>query len=223
MTHKSFDAIAPSCGCHGPACIDELAVALAEFEQYLEQLSSAIALPNTIRADQLTCGDIIKHGTGDVWQVIGELEYTAFGIEFDVLWLDVDSPDNIQGVCFAPGQEFELVSHQPAQPSKHESKQVDRPSFIHAHIHQGQLIGILEDKAGFTFRVFSPGEVFEEARRHYPKMEMALDAAIKQVESDWRWECGFAAYERGEPLPEIADLDFIRGWHDGQQAHGRAA
>ena len=33
-----------------------------------------------ICADQLTEGDIIRHFTGDVWQVISEPEYTSSGI-----------------------------------------------------------------------------------------------------------------------------------------------
>lgn len=66
----------------------------------------------TITADELTIGDIIKHDTGDLWQVLSEPQYTCSGIEFDVLWLDVDSPDNTQSVCFAPSWRFELVSHQ---------------------------------------------------------------------------------------------------------------
>lgn len=66
-----------------------------------------------ITSDQLTIGDIIKHGTGDLWQVISEPQYTCSGIEFEVLWLDVDSPGNTQSVCFAPQWRFELVSHQP--------------------------------------------------------------------------------------------------------------
>ncbi len=64
-----------------------------------------------IASDQLTIGDIIKHDTGDFWQVISEPQYTCSGIEFEVLWLDVDSPNNTQSVCFAPGWQFELVSH----------------------------------------------------------------------------------------------------------------
>lgn len=48
-------------------------------------------MTQTIRADELTEGDIIKHFTGDTWLVISEPEYTCSGITFDVLWLDVDS------------------------------------------------------------------------------------------------------------------------------------
>lgn len=67
-----------------------------------------------IHADELTEGDIIKHVTGDIWQVISEPEYTNRGICFEVLWLDVDSPDNTQSVSFAPEWRFELVNYQPA-------------------------------------------------------------------------------------------------------------
>lgn len=70
-------------------------------------------MTQTIHADELTEGDIIRHFTGDIWQVISEPQYTCSGITFDVLWLDVDSPDNTQNVCFAPNWRFELVSHQP--------------------------------------------------------------------------------------------------------------
>ena len=65
-----------------------------------------------IHAEELTEGDIIKHFTGDVWLVISEPQYTNAGIMFDVMWLDVDSPDNIQSVCFSPHWRFDLVAHQ---------------------------------------------------------------------------------------------------------------
>ncbi len=74
-------------------------------------IASDLGDRETIASDQLTIGDIIKHGTGDLWQVISEPQYTCSGIEFEVLWLDVDSPDNTQSVCFAPQWRFELVSH----------------------------------------------------------------------------------------------------------------
>ena len=68
----------------------------------------------TVRADQLTEGDIIIHRcTGDAWEVICEPEYTNSGIRFEVLWLEVESPDNTQSVCFAPEWQFELLDHQP--------------------------------------------------------------------------------------------------------------
>lgn len=78
-----------------------------------------------ITADELTEGDIIKHFTGDIWQVISEPEYTNAGITFEVMWLDVPTP-NTQFVNFArhllgriilpknaaPAWRFELVSLQ---------------------------------------------------------------------------------------------------------------
>lgn len=66
-----------------------------------------------IHAEELTEGDIIKHFTGDVWLVVSEPQYTNAGITFDVMWLDVDSPDNTQSVCFSPHWRFELVAYQP--------------------------------------------------------------------------------------------------------------
>lgn len=72
--------------------------------------SNAIATCH-ITADCLTEGDIIKHFTGDTWQVISEPEYTTSGIVFDVLWIDVDSLDNTQSVSFAPNWRFELIGH----------------------------------------------------------------------------------------------------------------
>lgn len=68
----------------------------------------------TLRADELTEGDIIKHVTGDIWQVISEPEYFSRGICFEVLWLDIPDPNNTQEVCFAPELRFELVNYQPA-------------------------------------------------------------------------------------------------------------
>jgi hypothetical protein len=63
-------------------------------------------------ADQLTYGDIVKSPKGDSWQVISEPQYTCSGIEFDVLWLDIDSPDNTQQVCFNPSWRFDLATDQ---------------------------------------------------------------------------------------------------------------
>lgn len=65
-----------------------------------------------IHADELTEGDIIRHFTGDIWMVINEPTYTTNGITFDVMWLEVPTPDNVQTVCFAPQWRFELLSHQ---------------------------------------------------------------------------------------------------------------
>lgn len=95
-------------------------------------------------------------------------------------------------------------------------------AYIYAQIHQGDLIGITTGETGFTFDIFLPDSV-ERADAQYPDVAAAVNAAIKQVESDLRWLAGFQSYERGESLPEIADLDFICGWHDGQQTYGRAA
>ena len=69
----------------------------------------------TIRADQLTEGDIIQHSTTELWMVVTEPEYTTSGISFDVLCLDVEAPDNTQTVCFAPEVSFVLLDYQPSQ------------------------------------------------------------------------------------------------------------
>ena len=66
----------------------------------------------TIRADQLTEGDIIQHSTGDNWIVITEPEYTTRGISFEVLCLDLEAWKNTQTVCFAPETSFVLLDHQ---------------------------------------------------------------------------------------------------------------
>lgn len=66
-----------------------------------------------IFADQLTEGDIIRHFTGDIWQVISEPEYTSSGISFEVLCLDVETPPNTQQVIFAAEWRFELLDYQP--------------------------------------------------------------------------------------------------------------
>ena len=63
-------------------------------------------------ADQLTEGDIIRHFTGDTWQVISEPEYTSFGISFEVLCLDVETPPNTQYVVFPPEWKFLLLDYQ---------------------------------------------------------------------------------------------------------------
>lgn len=75
-------------------------------------IATTTSICDRIQADELTSGDIIKHFTGDTWLVVSEPEYTNSGITFDVMWLDVDSPDNTQSVCFSPHWRFELVTHQ---------------------------------------------------------------------------------------------------------------
>ncbi|MGK7948378.1 MAG: hypothetical protein AB4368_06115 [Xenococcaceae cyanobacterium] len=44
-----------------------------------------------ICAEELTEGDVIRHFTGDTWQVISEPSYTCSGISFEVLCLDVNT------------------------------------------------------------------------------------------------------------------------------------
>jgi len=66
----------------------------------------------TIRADQLTEGDIIRHLTDEDWMIISEPEYTTKGISFEVLCLDVEGPDNTQTVSFALLTSFVLLNHQ---------------------------------------------------------------------------------------------------------------
>ena len=67
-----------------------------------------------ICADQLTEGDIIRHFTGDTWQVISEPEYTSAGISFEVLCLDLETPPNTQTVVFTPKLQLELIDYQSA-------------------------------------------------------------------------------------------------------------
>jgi hypothetical protein len=69
-----------------------------------------------ICADELTQGDIIRHFTGEIWQVYSEPVYTRRGMVFDVLPLDFDTIETFQ-VIFAPGWRFELTGHQSNQES----------------------------------------------------------------------------------------------------------
>lgn len=66
-----------------------------------------------ICANELTEGDIIRHFTGNIWQVISEPEYVLNGISFGVLCLDVEKLPNTQQVIFAAGWKFELLDYQP--------------------------------------------------------------------------------------------------------------
>ena len=66
-----------------------------------------------ICAEELTEGDIIRHFTGETWQVISEPEYLSYGISFEVLCLDVETRFNTQQVVFAAGWKFELIDYQP--------------------------------------------------------------------------------------------------------------
>ncbi len=66
-----------------------------------------------ICADQLTEGDIIRHTTGDVWQVICEPQYVDNGICFKVLCLNIETLPNTQQVIFAASRKFELLDYQP--------------------------------------------------------------------------------------------------------------
>jgi hypothetical protein len=172
---------------------------------------------STIRADELTEGDVIQHLlTGDIWQVASEPEYTIKGIGFEVTWLS-DSQDP----CFIyaqPHQHFELLDHNPSQAPVIEVGKPADPYFVHSLIHQGQLIAILAHGANFTFRIFSAGSLLEESLDYYADLGAALNAALARVEQDARWQAGFESYDRGEPFPEIADPDFICGWRDAQEA-----
>lgn len=73
--------------------------------------TAPIITPTFVRADEITLGDIIRHFTGDTWQVVSEPEYTNQGITFDVMWLDVDTPNNTQTVTFAPAWRFEIIDY----------------------------------------------------------------------------------------------------------------
>lgn len=172
---------------------------------------------STIRADELTEGDVIQHLlTGDIWQVASEPEYTTKGIGFEVTWLS-----DAQDPCFIyaqPRQHFALLDHNPSQVSVIEVGKASDPCFVHSLIHQGQLIGILAHGANFTFRIFSAGSLLEESPDYYADLGAALNAAVTRVEQDLRWQAGFESYDRGEPFPEIADPDFICGWRDAQEA-----
>ena len=99
---------------------------------------------------------------------------------------------------------------------------MNSPSFVHAQIHLGQLIGIVFDQTAFTFQILTPGS-FEEADTYYPDQQTALNAALQQVESNARWLAGFEAYQQGKSLPEVLDLNFICGWRDAHETYGRAA
>ena len=77
----------------------------------MTQIIQQEAIAAQICADELTEGDLIRH-LGQNWQVINEPRFTRRGIAFEVLWLDVDSPDNTQEVCFHSAWKFELVTHQ---------------------------------------------------------------------------------------------------------------
>jgi len=68
--------------------------------------------PTAICADRLTDGDIIRHSTGDTWMIMSEPEYTAKGIGFEVLCLDMEAPNNTQTVCFDPQESFVLLDYQ---------------------------------------------------------------------------------------------------------------
>ena len=65
-----------------------------------------------ICAEELTEGDIIRHFTGETWQVISEPEYLSNGISFEVLCLDIKTSPNTQQVIFAAGWKFELIDYQ---------------------------------------------------------------------------------------------------------------
>lgn len=99
-----------------------------------------------------------------------------------------------------------------------ETNTTTSPYFVHAHVHQGQLIGILSDKLGFKFCIYESGLV-EEADVFYPDMETALNAAIEQIDKDTQWKAGFQAYESGQPFPKTADSIFISDWRDAWQAN----
>lgn len=61
-----------------------------------------------IPAEQLTRGDFVLH-LGNSILVTTEPQYTCQGIVFDALWLDIDSRDNTQQLCFRPTLLLDLV------------------------------------------------------------------------------------------------------------------
>ena len=176
----------------------------------------------TVNADEIAEGDIIKDlKNGDTWQVVSEPQYTSRGIKLEVLPLFDDETSCI--IYAKPRQSFELVSYQPPSlPAVAPVEPTSRPHFVHSHIHQGRLIGILSDGVGYSYNIFTHGS-FEESSAHYPDLGAALNAAIEQIEHECRWAAGFESYEQGEAFPEIANADFARGWRDALEAHGGVA
>ena len=176
----------------------------------------------TINADEIAEGDIIKDlKSGDTWQVVSEPQYTSRGIKLEVMTLFDDETS-----CFIYAklqQQYELVNYKPASlPAVAPVEPTSRPYFVHSHIHQGQLIGILSNGAGYGYSIFSHG-FFEESPTHYRDLGAALNTAIARVEQECRWQAGFRASEQQKPFPEIADVDFARGWQDGLEAYGGVA
>ncbi|WP_013334755.1 hypothetical protein [Gloeothece verrucosa] len=64
----------------------------------------------TLHADELTVGDVIRHFTGDLWQVATEPIYTRAGMTFKVYDLSVNTIET-QTVSFHPQWRFELVKY----------------------------------------------------------------------------------------------------------------
>jgi hypothetical protein len=67
----------------------------------------------SIFVEELVQGNIVKHFTGDVWEVYTEPKYTQRGVTFEVLPMNSDAP--VFEVVFAPGWRFELVVEQVGQ------------------------------------------------------------------------------------------------------------
>ncbi len=70
-----------------------------------------------ILGDQLTESDIVLYCSSRIL-VITEPQYTYSGIVFDAVWIDIDSPDNIQQLCLDPALKLDLVSTAPVSDTR---------------------------------------------------------------------------------------------------------
>lgn len=78
----------------------------------MHSIATLHAIATTICADELTQGDVVFYCNSCI-VVLTEPQYVQQGIVFDVLWLEIDSPDNTQQLCFNPEKLLELISHTP--------------------------------------------------------------------------------------------------------------
>lgn len=78
----------------------------------MHSIATQKAIATTICADELAQGDVVFYCNSCII-VLTEPQYVQQGIVFDALWLEIDSPDNTQQLCFNREKLLELISHTP--------------------------------------------------------------------------------------------------------------
>ena len=91
-------------------------------------------------------------------------------------------------------------------------------SYVHALVHENQLIGIIKLENGFDFEIHHLlySCVYPNSDKGYSDLETALSAAIKRAEFEKQRAEGSASFVRRKPLPKTANAGFKKGWKEAR-------